>query len=128
MSRSQIVLAVGVRGGDFSTVSPSRPMESSRWPAEVVKTAKVSRRMPGGVEQVSTIGQIRFLCDQSSRIGELAEGSNDGIGRVNFGEVGSPLMVYRFFICFPSIKPANTPVPRMARPNYHVASSDIASD
>ena len=29
MTRSQIALAVGVRGGDFSTVSPSRLMESS---------------------------------------------------------------------------------------------------
>src|SRR6266702_8718763 len=99
-----------------------------RGPVEVVKTSKVSRRVPGGVKQVSTIGQIRFFCDQSSRIGELTEGSNDGIGRVNFGEVGSPLMVYRFFMCFPSTKPASTPVPRMTPPNHHVASSGIASD
>jgi len=36
MTRSQIALAVGVRGGDFSTVSPSRLMESSRCPAKML--------------------------------------------------------------------------------------------
>jgi hypothetical protein len=56
ITRSQIAFAIGLRGGDFNTLTPSRPIESSRCLGKnaiaIVKQVFVSLFEPNGLAQL----------------------------------------------------------------------------